>query len=413
MTQMRLIALLAIAYVLDLALGLDGQGVALAALSGFAGLSTYDLGQNLGHIDLSDELSAVLNADTQFLGRVGVRGEATQIDHYWLEESLAAITVTATEAMDASELALSVVAVPAGLQIGALLQDTAIGKAEIMQVTAISSLDLTVVRGAGDSAPAGETHADAAVYRIIGVPKPEGDENVTDETVARTRVHNICQIFKKEIFISGTQSAIKMAGVPNEVAHQTARRMLELKRQLGISVINSVKISNAGQGGSDSVYRSMNGLRNFVRAEATQLVTTSQALDEGVVNALYRLIYAQGGEANFALGSAEQLTAFSEMYKDKVRLAPSEKARGVYVTKFLTDLGVELDLIMDRWALDGDLILGDLSRVALVPLTGRAMQSTPLEKRGDAIRGMIVGEYTLEVRNAGECFALHTGLTDR
>jgi hypothetical protein len=412
MNKLHVLGLLALAYILDLALGLNGDGVTLAALSGFSGLATYDLGQNLGHIDLSDEIAAVLNADTMLLGRIPVKGQATQVDHYWLEESLNAATVQLNGALTAIATSM-VVDSATGVQIGALLVDQTLGKQEVIQVTAISGTTLTVVRGFGDSAPAAETHADDALFRIIGRPKPEGDENVTDETVARSRKHNICQIFKSEVFISGTQKAVAMAGVPDEVAHQTAMRLLELRRQLGMSAYTSVKSSNSGQGGSDSVYRSMDGLRNFVRNNSGQLVTTSEALDETVVNYLAHLIYDQGAEPNFAVGSRDQMVAFSEMYKDKIRLAASDKQRGAYVTKFLTDLGVEIDLITDRWCLPGDLLMGDLSRVALVPLQGRAMQATPLDKRGDALRGMIVGEYTLEVRNAGQAFALHTGLQAR
>ena len=404
---------LAVAYVLDLSLGLNDGTYVMAALAAFTGLATYDQ-TNAGQLDLSDELSAILLADTMLLGRIGVKGEASQVDHYWLEESLNSATLTGAEALDASETTFDVASGHgARCQIGTLLMDEAIGKQEVLQVTAISSDALTVVRGFGDSAPAGETHEDAAVFRIVARPKPEGDENVTDETVARTRVHNICQIFKKEYKISGTAQAVQRSGVPNEVAHQLAMRMLEIKRELEQSVLLSVKSSNSGAGGSDSVYRSMDGIRNFVRRQSSQLITTSESFSEQVMNKLYRLIYDKGGECDFANGAAEQMTAFSEMYKDKVRLAPSDRARGVYVTKFLTDLGVEVDLLVNRWSLKGDLILGDSKRLALMPLAGRAMASKPLKESGDALIGMVVGEYTLEVRNAAECFALHSGLQAR
>jgi hypothetical protein len=407
------LAVLAIAYVLDQALGLGDGAFVMAALASFAGHSSYDM-STASPLDLSNELSAILLADTMLLGRIGVRGEASQVDHYWLEESLNAVYITAAEPLDSSETTFDVsTGDGAKVQVGTLLMDEAIGKQEVLQVTAISSDALTVVRGFGDSAPAGEAHDDATTFRIIARPKQEGDENVTDETVARSRKHNVCQIFKKEYKISNTANAINRAGVPNEVAHQLAMRMLELKRELEQSILLSVKSTSSGAGGSDSVYRSMDGIRNFVRAQSSQLITTSEALSEGVVNKLYRLIYNQGGECDFANGAADQLTAFSEIYKDKVRLAPSDRMRGVYVTKFLTDLGVELDLLVNRWSLKGDLILGDSKRISLMPLSGRAIASKPLKESGDALIGMMVGEYTLEVRNAGQCFALHSGLQAR
>ena len=382
------------------------------ALASFGGAASYDQ-TNAARLDLSDELSAVLNADTFLLGRIPVKGEAMNVDHYWLEDALNATTVQANGALDASATTLTVDSTT-GVLVGALLMDEAISKQEVLQVTAISGLDLTVVRGAGDSAPAGETHLDNALFRIINNVKQEGDETSTDQSKTRTRKHNICEIFKKEVKISGTMLGLDLAGVPNEYQYQLAMRLLELRRNLGMSVYASVKISNSGAGGSDSVYRSMDGIRNFVRGNSSQLTTTSEALTEAVVNKQNKLCYDQGAvETNFAVGTADQMVAFSEMYKDKVRLAPSDKARGVFVTKFLTDLGNELDLVIDRWCLKGDLLVGDSSKIRLVPLRGRAMKAEPLAKSGDAMIGMIVGEYTLEARNAGQAFSLHSGLTAR
>jgi hypothetical protein len=405
--------LFGLAYLLDARLAHVHGPVVLAALSGFTGLASYDVNPSqTGHLDLSDEISSILLADHFLLGMIGSKGQATQVDHYWLEDALNAHYVTLNGAIDNAATSISVVGI-GGVQIGALLVDEALGSQEVIQVTAVSGTTLTVVRGAGDAGPAAEAHLDQARLRIMARPKPEGDENVSDESTQRSRKHNVCQIFKSEVYISGTQSAVALAGVPNELAHQTAQRLMELTRQLSMTAWGGVKITSAGAGGSDSVYRSMDGLRNFVRAQASQLDTTAQALTEATVNKLYRKIWDLGGQANFAIGHAEQMTAFSEMYKDKIRLAPTDASRGVYVTKFLTDLGVEIDLKVDRWVGKGDLLLGDSSRINLAWLKGRNMQQTPLDKRGDSLRAMMVGEATLEVRNAGQCFALASGLTAR
>jgi len=99
------------------------------------------------------------------------------------------------------------------------------------------------------------------------------------------------------------------------------------------------------------------------------------------------------------------------MYKDKIRLAPSDRQVGRFITKFLTDKGTELDLITDRWAQKQDLLLLDSKRLSLHPLQGRALHMEPLAKTGDADRAMIIGEYTQVTRNAADAHALHSGLT--
>ena len=376
------------------------------ALAAYAGAASYDQADS-AFLDLSDVLSAVLLADTFFLGRVSMGEAGTETIHYWNEDSLGATVVTNAAALDSSETGLNVGSAQGlRLRIGALLADEAIGKTEVMQVTAISTDAITVTRGVGDSAPAGEAHAAGASYRIIGMPVQEGDDGVVDRSVARSRKNNVFQIFKREVAVSGTVKSIKLAGVPNEFNYQIGQRMLELNRELGMSHLTGVKIAT----GSDTVYRSMDGVRNVVRIGGNT-ITTSEALSEPAVNALNTLIWNDGGQADLAVGHEAQMTKFAEIYKDKIRLAPSDKQVGRFITKFLTDKGTELDLITDRWALKGDLLLVDSKRLSLHPLAGRAMHMEPLSKTGDADRAMIIGEYTQVTRNAADAHALHSGLT--
>lgn len=377
------------------------------AIPSFGGAASYDFNQNTSNLDLSQELSAILLADTMFLGRIGQGSPAKGVQHYWLEESLNAHYIQLNGAVAAGDATITLDSTT-GVAIGALLvNETESGVDEVMQVTAVNSAtQLAVNRGVGDSAPVAQAHADNSRLRIINA-KQEGDETVTDQSTVRTRVSNTCQIFKKEVKISGTQQAMDMAGVPNEYQHQLAQRMLELKRELAIAAWAGVQIAT----GSDSAIRSMNGVRNFVRSQSSQLVSTSQAFGEPLVNALYKKIYDKGGEASIAVASADQMKKFSQLHQDKVRLMPSDRARGVFVTKYLTEYGVELDLLIDRWCLPGDLMVLDPKKVKLMPLQGRAFKATPLKETGDAVSGMIVGEYTLEVRNAAECFALASALT--
>ncbi len=376
------------------------------ALASYAGAASYDQADS-HFLDLSDVLSAVLLADTFFLGRVKMGEAGTQTIHYWNEDSLNATVVTNAASLDASEVTLNVGSAQGlRLRIGALLLDEAIGKTEVMQVTAISTDQITVTRGYGDSAPVGETHAAAASYRIIGMPVQEGDSGVVDRSVVRQVKNNVFQIFKREVEVSGTTKAIKSAGVPNEFNYQIAQRMLEIHRELGMSHLTGVKKA----AGSDTVYRTMDGVRNVVRIGGN-VITTAEALGEDQVNALATLIWNDGGQADIAVGNEIQMSKFAELYKDKIRLAPSDKQVGRFITKFLTNKGVEIDLLTDRWAQKQDLLLLDSSRLSVHPLAGRAMHMEPLAKTGDADRAMIVGEYTQVTRNAADAHALHSGLT--
>ncbi len=386
------------------------SGVILAmALASYAGSASYDQA-NAHYLDLSDVLSAVLLADTFFLGRVPMGEAGTQTVHYWTEDTLNATVVTVAIAISNGDTSLVLGSGQgAKLRIGALLQDEAILSDEVMQVTAISTDTITVARSVGDSQPAasgGEAHAAACSLRVIGMPVQEGDSGVTDMSVIRSRKSNTFQIFKREVEVSGTTKAIKSAGVPNEFNYQIAQRMLEIHRELGMAHLTGVQIS----AGSDTVYRSMDGVSNVVRIGANTL-TAAEALSESTVNALCTLIWNKGGQPNLLVGHDTQMTKFAELYKDKIRLVASDRQVGRFITKFLTDKGIELDLLTDRWAKKHELLAVDSSRLSLHPLVGRAMHMEPLAKTGDADRAMIIGEYTQVTRNAAQSHALHRALT--
>ena len=72
------------------------------ALASTTPLASYDQA-NGEFLDLSNELEEIIRrANTAFLSRVGISGEATETKHSWMEDSLNANSVTANEVMDSS-----------------------------------------------------------------------------------------------------------------------------------------------------------------------------------------------------------------------------------------------------------------------------------------------------------------------
>jgi len=379
------------------------------ALASESGLASYDQ-TNGEFLDLSDVLSAILLSDTAFLGRISMASEVTETTHYWMEDALNASTVTMSAAdLTADGTTLTITADAGnGLRIGALLKDTTKGTSEVVQVTGISTVSLTVTRGYGSTD--GEIHAASAVWRIISQPVHENHKTTSDRSKTRTQVYNRCQIFKNEVELSNTMLAVKQAGVANELTLQITNRTLELKRELGMTVYHGIR-SGAG---ADGTYRSMAGAREFVYnfgGTAPNFVNTAEALSDEVLNSLYRKVWDAGAEARLCVGGADQITKFSDINSDKIRLAPSDRVRGVFVNKFLTTLGVELDLLVDRWFPTDEILICDESRIKLMPLSGRNWQMQPLAVTGDGKSAMLVGEFTLEVRNGTAAHAVHSNLT--
>lgn len=379
------------------------------ALASATPLASFDQA-NGEFLDLSNELAEIIRRDnTSFLSRVGISGEATETKHSWMEDSLNANTATAAEAIDNSETAIDVASGHgARFKIGTLFKVARAGSTEVMQVTAISTDTLTVTRGYGSTSAEDHGASTSHTLQIIAHPKQEGEDAPADESKVRTKVSNYTQIFQKGINVSYTMRSVLQAGVADEYTFQVARRLMEIMREIDSTLI--LGISSASQG-SDSVYRTMGGIIEFVSAAGGNTTTTSEALTLSVVNDMCKQIWDDGGTPNFILVGGKQKRAISAFDQSARRSMYDATVAGYVVDKVISDLGFVLDVIVDPWVPDDVAIVGDINKVRVMPLRGSSVRAEDLAKTGAAYKGQIYGEYTAEFRNALEAFAYHNNLT--
>ena len=375
------------------------------ALAASTPLASYD--QSAGEfLDLSNELAEIIRRDnTSFLSRVGISGEATETTHSWMEDSLNANTVTLDESgFDSSEVDMTLVST-AAVRAGSLLRNVSeAGKTEVIQVTSVDSATvLTVVRGYGSTT--GEAHTTGSTWAVIN-PSQEGQDPNADTSKVRTKVSNYTQIFQYGINVSHTMRSVLQAGVADEFTFQVSRRLLEAMRELDSALVLGIKSASAG---SDTVYRSMGGICEFAATGNTN--STSEALTLSVVNAMAKQIWDDGGYPNFILVGGKQKRAISTFDQSARRSVYDSTVAGYVVDRILTDLGFVLDVIVDPWMPDDTAIVGDLSKIRVLPLRGSAMRAEDLAKTGASFKAQIYGEYTAEFRNAAQAFAFHNALT--
>jgi len=179
---------------------------------------------------------------------------------------------------------------------------------------------------------------------------------------------------------------------------------------LDSSVLNSIRSASEG---SDTDYGSMAGLIEFVSQTNGNVTTSAENLTEAVTNALYKSIWDDASGAlsrGFILvggGLKRIISTFDQAYR---RSDFSSTMAGFTVEKFLTDLGFELEVIVDPWMPDDVMIIGDLDRIKVGPLKGDSMRVENLARTGRLIEAMVTGQYTMEVRNAKEAFGIHRNL---
>jgi len=359
------------------------------ALAASAPLATYD--QSAGEfLDLSNELAEIIRRDNvSFLSRIGISGEATETSHSWMEDSLNANTATTDTAGYNTSVTTVNVATGHGVRfrVGTLFKQNVAGVSEVMQVTAVSTDALTVVRGYGGTTAA-SIAASAVALKIISHPNQEGQDPNADTSKARVKITNYTQIFQYGINISASMRAVMQAGVGDEFVFQVSRRLMEAMRELDSSIIGGIKSSSQG---SDTVYRSMGGIVQFASQSGGNVTTTSEGLTMTVVNDMCKQIWDKGGVPNFILVGGKQKRAISTFDQSARRSVYDTNVAGYVVDRIISDLGFVLDVIVDPWMDDDAAIVGDLSKCRVMPLRNSAMRAEDLAKTGAASKSQIYG----------------------
>jgi hypothetical protein len=279
------------------------------------------------------------------------------------------------------------------------------GAREIMFVTAVAGPQITVVRRYGGT-PASALSNNQRL-NIIGNAALEGDDRPATQFTARARRRNFTQIFTASVEVSGSMQASRQYGIADEVDYQKQERMRELLRDLENSVINGIA-AGAQQQGTSSVRRTMNGI---VPSIQTNQFTPNQggipagggagsnALNEAVLNAAMRTIWEQSsGRVDTIVCGGAQKRRINEFVLSSRQYQATDTLFRNQVQVYESDYGVAR-IVMSRWVPADTVLLLDSSRVQVVPLSGRSFHYKPLASQGDSEVGMVVGEYTLELKN--------------
>ncbi len=360
-------------------------------------------------LDLSEVLANILLDDTDFLSIIGVSGQAaTQTKHSWVEDALNATTVKVTNgSISAGATAVGITASQlTRITAGTLLKDQLSGKSEVVQVTAVGAVSATIVRGFGGTSA--ETHAALSTWEIVANPRPQGMSGPKDESTTRGLKYNFTQIFSKGVRITGTAQAIDHAGVNSEDAYQIDLRLRELKRELDRTMIMGVR---AAGDDSSTVYGTMGGVINFIDIiGGVNRNVTAETLTPSVINTMAKQCYDAGGMPDIILVGGTQKQKISAFDQEFRRSTLDSTRAGFTVDEFVSDLGWNLRVIVDRWVpVDVCLVL-DSSKIAVMPLQTRAFFLEKLAKTADSNDWQIIGEYTMEVRNASQAHAYHRNL---
>jgi len=364
----------------------------------FTGRGTFS-SPTTAHEDVSDYVSANSILITPFLDYIGDSPyAATNVKHEWLTDPEEAVTDLAAEAMDNSE---TVITMTDGTKFRA--GDVLRHDDELYIVSSVSTNDLTIIRGYCSSTAA--THDTATPVVKLGFVPIEGDDADAARHNTRVRVYNYTQpIRSRTINVSFAQQCTSTIGITGEYEHQKEQAVRECLASLERFAIHGRWMAATPQG-SGTVTRTMQGLRKFISTNAVS--ASSAALTETLLNTKWATAWDNGmRSADFILCGSYQKMVISAFKRSEVMYAPGDETQKIRTLYYHNDFTPNpCRVILDPWMDSDELIIGDSSRVEVIPLQGASFQHFPLAVSGDYVKGFVQGEYTVEVKNE-EAFAL-------
>jgi len=375
----------------------------------------------LDKLDCSQILSAVLKADRELLGHIKMGESAANIEVNWIEDELVANTFTG-DATTSLSIALNVLSTTAS--IGRIIRAGDILVADNSEfyfkvVGYTASLLSVSAYGCTTSLFAAIT---TTTFKVISKPYADLDDASDDISKGRTKRRNFTQVFERALQITQSRKGMDMEAVSDELQHQIKLRTLEIKRELDLAVLLGHAYWDGSYYTGTTEKRTMQGIIKYIRDydldntyNDDTVTQVSGALTVAAINALLYKIWDAGGldetaDPIMVVGGAQQ-RVISTFDKELRRVEQGERQVGYYKNVFLSDMGIELPVVLDRWMNSDMLLVLDRSRVALRALQGDAWHMEKMAKTGRSEKWQISGQYTLEVRNADKCHGLLYDLT--
>lgn len=366
----------------------------------FTGRALYDTGVfNTVAEDVSPLITIISPAETPLLDYLSPPERPAQnILFEWLDDEYKPHTLTSSTALGSTTATSSLVvhdgqgnSVAGFLMIGDVLYVDS--TAERLVVTATDAANDAISFTRAQAGTSATSYGAGVTVSVLGPAALEGADVAENTMRPRNRRSNYCQIFKKDLIISGSARAVNHLGVSDELDYQLRKTAVEAVRDLERTVILGKTLGNTL--GTSSNRRAMNGLL----ASITTNVTSTATLTPDILNTIIRGAWDQGGTDNDLIVCSPNWKRIIDTFGESRReMLNGETTFSQRVSMFDSTYGA-FRVQLNRWMPTNSLMVISSERVKVVPLQNRSFQVEDISKTGDSERKMLVGEYTLMVRN--------------
>ena len=229
--------------------------------------------------------------------------------------------------------------------------------------------------------------ADAATNAYV-----EASADTTVAAPARTRKGNYTQIMKRGYEVSETQQAVDTAGVDDEYGYNMLKAMKVIAKDLEMAVTTQ----GAAVAGTTTIARKMAGIPGLVTTNVVSNAGTARVITRDLITTALQDAWNKGGEPNKLIVSGGNKVNISKLTTSNTKNIDAKKKEIVEAVDVIdTDFG-RIEIVASRFMPDTSILVLDPQYLAIAWL--RRFKKTDLPSTDDALKGVIKGEMTLELR---------------
>lgn len=368
----------------------------------FSGLSTNKLftATTMGE-DISSIIATLAPIEAPFLDWLGDAATfATSTKHEFIEDFVRPTTIVTSTAVnsDTAATAIRIKADGDALTVGTLLENET-AAAEVMQVTSIVGAYSIVVTRNYDGVGVGSAAA-ASTFRVRWPAGVEGaDHDGSNSQKLGNRRSNTVALLHIPIAVSGTALATGALG-GDSYENSRAKVFREVPYRLEEAVLTSTW--NSTSLGSATLTRTMQGVKPQLTAINSQVVVASFAANPGkYVLTVWEEIFNAGASQQEQWALVCGRTAYADLCNSNDTKIYDTSAVTTYqrlVRRFVGGFG-DAQVFVSRALAPTDTLIISRDRVKVVPLQGRSFAYQEMAASGDNRKGLVIGEYTVEVHH--------------
>lgn len=371
----------------------------------FTGLSTNEsFTANLIQRDVSDLIRTLSPKETPLLTWLGDSDRfATNIKHEYIEDLQLPNYIIASTAINsaaaATPVAFQINGLGLALSVGQILENESAAP-EVMQITSIVGANSIVASRAYGGGAVGSLAAGGTLYVRAAAGVEGADHSGADTRRLGNAKANTVGLFRMELAQSNTQSAI--TGVGNDSWNaRIAKGLVDVLHQLEKEVIRGV-LNGANSLATSTTTRTTQGLRaSITTINSTIAANSFAAATHTYIGDLWKAAYDNGASESDEWGIVAGTSYFrslSDLNDAKVEDSNESEVFKRRVRNYAGPFG-EARLFLSRAMPAASLILIPRNRVAVMPLQGRSFSYMDMAPAGDNQKGLITGEYVVEVHH--------------